>query len=208
MSERVAVHFNGNDAPEKDVVAIGIEAVDSLLDVETQLRNDLQEFAAAEVAMMHNDEVVEYRSFNEMYRTSYDPEKTIPEIGRRGMAAVIELPQVDSHLAAAAVQVVDKDADVITINAYKKSKEQPSGHETIVRANGLAYAQDQLEYRGFAGQARAIIDALMRGDETSLGALPPRFQVALSERIASYDIVSIDEYEAMISVACNGLAGS
>lgn len=149
----------------------------------------------------------ERMNLQERYQTNYSPESTVPEVGRRAMADIINLPQLDQKLAKGTVQVVNKGAEVVDLNEYRESKERPSEIKTIYRDNGLAYAQDQPETMGYLTDAIRIIKALIEGDEALLSALPSRFQDALSVRVASYEgDISADEYEAMISVACNGLA--
>lgn len=201
MSEQV-IQFPQRHNPEQDAALTGLEVADDLLQAQERLTEALGEYTEAEISLQTGERL----NLQERYQTSYDPEVTIPEVGRRAMASVINFPQLDQTLAANTMQVVDKGAEVIDLDVYRDSKED-SATKTIYRENGLAYAQDQPELMGYAGQARAIIHALMSGDESQLGMLPPRFQEALSMRMASHDgDISTDEYEAMISVACNGLA--
>lgn len=203
MNERVTYSLESYE-PDKDAALAGLEMVDDLLDAQARLTESLGEFAEAEVISIKTGERL---TFQEKYQTAYNPESTIPELGRRGMAVVLQFPQIEQTLADNTVRVMDKGADVVSMSQYKAEKETRPEQKTIYRDNGLAYAQDQPETMGYTASATAIIEALLRGDQTMLGALPPRFQKALSDRMASYEgEVPTDEYEAMISVACNGLA--
>lgn len=76
--------------------------------------------------------------------------------------------------------------------------------ESIRRADGLAYAQDQEEYRSYVGIATSII---MEAFTDDLGALDQIPNTAIREALKARILAGNAEIDKMISVACIGLAG-
>ena len=211
MAERLNNQPQILEASE-EVAGLPLEIADDIASIEGQFVESLEELVKSEVEDMRTElaEAPDDRTLQEKYETNYDPYKVV--VGIADIAMLTSSPELfKERVELGTVKAVEEGrvevADVVDISEYRERKaETENTPTTIYRENGLAYAQDQPETEKYAPEATKIIDALISGDFSVLGALPLDFAEALKARMESYENgVSSDEREAMISVACNGL---
>ena len=209
MSEQISYPQTLTDPDQ--LAAIPLDVLAEIGEVETQFVGALEDL---ELSQMERLENVESGESGETENDLPFRGTTVLRVGGEALGLAMMPRELARDIVTHEVVETMDDGDteaaakVINLDVYRNHKsEEEDMPQTIYRENGNAYAQDQLDLMKWAPQAEKIIDALIRGDDSLLGALPPEYAENFRVWIKPFkNGVPDEEREKMISVACNGLA--